>query len=131
MRASVGLGLLGGAVDLAVGAILLLQTPMTMMPSLATALGFFAGIGLLALGVIVLVTALLMSRRGAMERGLRAGGLMLLYGALMLAIGGAMLGQVFPLMGGSLYSGITMIVLGVAMLVSGGSMARGRNRMGT
>ena len=97
---------------------------MTMMPTASETLSFLGGAGLLALGAIVLGTAVLMSRPGPVGRGRVFGGLMLLYGVLMLAIAGAMLAQVFPMMEGALYSGIAMIVLGVAMLISGGTMPR-------
>jgi hypothetical protein len=52
------------------------------------------------------------------------GGLMLLYGAIMLVLGMGMLGQVFSMMQGSTLSGAVMLLMGVAMLYSGYGMIR-------
>jgi len=47
---------------------------------------------------------------------------MLLYGAIMLVLGMAMLGKVFSTMQGSTLSGAVMLLLGAAMLYSGYGM---------
>jgi uncharacterized membrane protein HdeD (DUF308 family) len=55
-----------------------------------------------------------------------AGLLMICYGVIMLILGVAMIGQLFSfMMQGSMVSGITMILLGLAMLYSGLDMSKG------
>jgi uncharacterized membrane protein len=59
---------------------------------------------------------------GMMKRRSFIGALMLLYGVIMLVLGGGMIGQMFSVMQWSTLSGSVMIIVGVAMLCSGYSM---------
>jgi hypothetical protein len=122
-RVSGIIGVVGGLVDIIVGAVILGQ-PMEMQPMMTFGPASWLGSFLLALGVIVLLSGLyvltvrMMRGRGAF------GWLMILYGIVMLALGGGMLGQILPMMQGSAISGTVMIIIGLAMLYSGYDMAR-------
>jgi hypothetical protein len=117
------IGVVGGLVDIIVGAVFL-QQPMEMQPMTSFGPTSWIGYFLLTLGVIVLLsglyvlTARMMRGRGAF------GSLMILYGIVMLALGGGMLGQILPMMQGSAISGTVMILIGLAMLYSGHDMTR-------
>jgi hypothetical protein len=129
LRASVGVGIVGGIVDLASGFTLLAgpnsgAPPMGMMPSP----GVWGGLLLLAMGVVVLVTTLLMLGDWGMRFPAIFRVLMVVYGIAMLIIGVAMVAQVFPMTSGFLLSGGMMVIVGAAMLVSAASrkIAMGR-----
>ena len=113
------IGILGGLVDLVSG-LLFFVGPMG--PS-SMAAGW-AGVGLIALGVVVLATAVSLALAPMDRRQTGYGGLMLAYGVLMLVLGAAMLAGVLPVMAGSLFSGAAMLFVGVAMLYSGATMTR-------
>jgi hypothetical protein len=121
---SAAIGLVGGIVDMIAGFALLQSAGMAeepmMVPSLATWGGYF----LVALGGIVLLTALYLLTSRMMRNSSVIGSLMVLYGGIMLILGVAMLGQVFSMMQGSTLSGVVMLVIGVAMLYSGYGMSR-------
>lgn len=91
-----------------------------MVSSPAMVGGYF----LLVLGVIVLLTGLYLLTSHMMKNHSIIGGLMLLYGAIMLVLGMGMLGQVFSMMQGSTLSGAVMLLMGVAMLYSGHGMIK-------
>lgn len=80
------------------------------------------GYSLLVLGAIVLLTGLYVLTSHMMKHYSIIGGLMLLYGAIMLVLGLAMLGKVFSTMQGSTLSGAVMLLMGAAMLYSGYGM---------
>jgi hypothetical protein len=97
---------------------------MGMMPSP----GVWGGLLLLAMGVVVLVTTLLMLGDWGMRFPAIFRVLMVVYGIAMLIIGVAMVAQVFPMTSGFLLSGGMMVIVGAAMLVSAASrkIAMGR-----
>src|SRR5436309_533213 len=99
-RYSILLGIIGGALDLGVGLLLLTTVPMA---SAETGMGV---------------------RSAARRRS--QGSLMIVFGALMFVVGAAMLGRVFPVMQGSVPSGGAMIAVGVGMLYVGATMRRVR-----
>jgi len=111
------IGLVGGIVDLWAGLTLLLQDSMMMQN--VRSLGYFLTI----LGVIVLMTGAFMFVPKIMSRF--TGLLMIIYGLVMLILGGGMLTGVFNvMMQWSSLSGVVMLVLGLVMLYSGSTMPR-------
>ena len=116
---SAAIGVVGGIVDMVAG--LALRQPAGMMvPSTAKWGGYF----LLILGPIVLVTGLYLLTADMMTNRSTIGGLMVLYGVIMLVLGVAMLGQVFSMMQGSTLSGSVMLLMGILMLYSGYGMTK-------
>lgn len=122
-RASGVIGVVGGVVDIIVGAVSL-QQPMEMQPMMELSPSSWIGYFLLGLGIIVLLSGLYVLTSRMMKGRSTFGWLMILYGIIMLALGGGMLGQILPMMQGSAISGTVMIVIGLAMLYSGYDMAR-------
>lgn len=94
--------------------------------SMATSGILTAGYSILALGVIVLLTGAYVLVSKMINHRFILGVLMVVYGLIMLALGGGMIGRVFNfmMMQDSTISGITMIIMGIAMLYSGLSMTR-------
>lgn len=124
MKASVIIGIAGGLVDLVSGSVLLADASSrgSLMGMMGPSSSTWGGLFLLALGIVVLVTTLLMMG----EWGRRAPAtfrlLMFVYGIAMLSVGASMIAQLFSMTSGSLLSGAVMIVVGAAMLVSAASM---------
>jgi hypothetical protein len=116
---SAAIGLIGGIVDMVAG-LALLQPAGMMFSSTAMWGGYF----LLILGSIVLLTGLYLLTAHMMKNRSTIGGLMVLYGVIMLVLGVAMLGQVFSMMWGSTFSGSVMLLMGILMLYSGYGMAK-------
>ena len=82
-----------------------------------------AGYSLLALGAIVFLTGVYVLATRMMKHRSTIGLLMIVYGAVMLVLGAGMIGQLFNIMmQGSTVSGVTMILVGLAMLYSGSQM---------
>jgi len=98
---------------------LALLRPTGMMVS---TIAIWGGYFLLILGSIVLLTGLYLLTSHMMKHGSMIGGLMVLYGVIMLVLGVAMLAQVFSMMQGSTLSGSVMLLMGVLMLYSGYGM---------
>jgi uncharacterized membrane protein len=116
---SAAIGVIGGIVDMVAG-LALLQPAGMMVSSTAIWGGYF----LLTLGSIVLLTGLYLLISHMMKNRSTIGGLMVLYGVIMLVLGVAMLGQVFSMMQGSTLSGSVMLLMGTLMLYSGYGMAK-------
>jgi hypothetical protein len=116
---SVAIGVVGGIVDIVAG-LALLQPAGMMVSSTAMWGGYF----LLILGSIVLLTGLYLLTSHMMKNRSTVGGLMVLYGVIMLVLGVAMLGQVFSTMQGSTLSGSVMLLIGILMLYSGYGMTK-------
>ena len=116
---SAAVGVVGGIVDLVAG-LALLQPAEMIVSSTAVWGGYF----LLMLGSIVLVTGLYLLTAHMMKNRSTIGGLMVLYGVIMLVLGVAMLGQVFSMMQGSMLSGSVMLLMGILMLYSGYGMTK-------
>lgn len=116
---SAAIGVVGGIVDIVAGLALLRPAGM-MVSSTATWGGYF----LLILGSIVLLTGLYLLTSHMMKNRSTIGGLMVLYGVIMLVLGVAMLGQLFSMMQGSTLSGSVMLLMGVLMLYSGYGMIK-------
>ena len=136
VKQSALLAIVGGVVDMVAGWALLESTP-PMMPitvplgetNLPTMMpigesGLAPGYFLLGLGVIVFLTGVYMFYRKMMMHRSRFGLLMIGYGIIMLVLGVGMIGNLFSMMQGSALSGTVMLVVGVAMLYSGSTMAR-------
>jgi uncharacterized membrane protein len=122
-RVSGVIGVVGGLVDIIAGAVFL-QQPMEVQPMMEFSPTSWIGYFLLALGIIVLLSGLYVLTARMMKGRSTFGWLMILYGIVMLALGGGMLGQIFSMMQGSAISGTVMIVVGLAMLYSGYDMTR-------
>lgn len=80
------------------------------------------GIGIMALGTAVFITALLGATSLGRERMKLFGSLMATYGVLMLFVGISMYEGVTPMMQGSSLLGSAMVVVGVLMTLGGGLM---------
>jgi hypothetical protein len=120
------IGIGGGALDIAVGSLLLTQS---MNPTDMGMIGFETGVVavfLLLLGLVVLVTGTYVFSASMMRHSAILSGLMILYGVIMLILGVGMITGMFRLMmmGASLLSGGLMLLSGAAMLYSGVSMRR-------
>jgi hypothetical protein len=113
------MGVIGGIVDMVAG-LALLQPAGMMVSSTAMWGGYF----LLMLGSMVLLTGLYLLTSHVMKNRSTIGGVMVLYGVIMLVLGVAMLGQVFSMMQGSTLSGSVMLLMGILMLYSGYGMAK-------
>jgi drug/metabolite transporter (DMT)-like permease len=119
------IGLIGGLIDAFVGLLILQRNPMGMGSPMMSASSAFAGYSLLALGAIVFLTGVYVLVARMMEHRSMIGLLMTVYGVVMLVLGAGMIGQLFNIMmQGSTVSGITMILVGLAMLYSGSQMTR-------
>jgi len=126
------LAIVGGLVDFFVGLMVLRAASMMggsdvqmMNPASAQLLGYFP----LALGAIVSLTGFHMLNSRMMVRGRLFGGLMIIYGIIMLILGVGMIGQIFNvMMQASLISGFSMILIGSAMVYSGFIMTARRTR---
>jgi hypothetical protein len=122
-RFSGAIGVVGGLVDIIVGAVIL-QQPMGNQPMMELSPSSWIGYFLLALGIIVLLSGLYVLTARMMTRRKQFGWLMIVYGVVMLVLGAGMLGQMFSMMQGFVISGTVMIVIGLAMLYSGYNMTR-------
>jgi uncharacterized membrane protein len=122
-RFSGAIGVVGGLVDIIVGAVIL-QQPMGNQPMMELSPSSWIGYFLLALGIIVLLSGLYVLTARMMTRRKQFGWLMIVYGVVMLVLGAGMLGQMFSMMQGFVISGTVMIVIGLAMLYSGYDMTR-------
>jgi uncharacterized membrane protein HdeD (DUF308 family) len=122
-RFSGAIGVVGGLVDIIVGAVIL-QQPMGNQPMMELSPSSWIGYFLLALGIIVLLSGLYVLTARMMTRRSVFGWLMIVYGVVMLVLGAGMLGQMFSMMQGFVISGTVMIVIGLAMLYSGYDMTR-------
>ena len=122
-KVSAAIGVVGGPIDIGAGFAYLQQSsPMqpTMGPGPTPWIGYF----LLVLGVIVLLSGLYLLGARMLKSRAPMGLLMILYGLMMLALGFGMVGQIFSMVQGSVFSGTVMVIVGVAMLYSGYGMAR-------
>jgi hypothetical protein len=129
------LALVGAAFDFASGYLIIAST---MQPALigmgmniesihTSAYGW--GIGISAMGIVLIVTAFLsLTQLGKNKMG-TFGILMISYGIIMLILGAAMYQQVTPAMKGAIVSGIGMFVVGALMIFNGAMMQRNRGMM--
>jgi hypothetical protein len=124
------LGLVGGVLDFASGAGLLLNgTQQTMMGNTAVSpQNEVLALGLFALGAIVIITAIASVMSVGRGRPKLLSGLMLAYGIVMLLVGGSMAGGLVTMMSTPLY-GYAMIIVGLLMIVNGSIMSRGPTMM--
>lgn len=123
------LGLAGAFLDLLSGYLILSNSMMPandmniMIPTYSST-GLAWSIGLFALGALLLVSVLVSSTNTGMSHMGLVGGLMILYGFVMMLIGGAMLFRVTPMMSDYLSSSTGMFVVGALMIVNGSFMRR-------
>ncbi len=122
------LSLIGAILDFSAGTLIVRgSSSMSMggemgMEAMGAAAVFWP-ILLYSLGVILIVTGLLGITKIGMGRMRLFGGLMILDGFLMLAIGGSMIIGVTLMMSG-IISGIVMLFVGSAMIGNGALMAK-------
>ena len=84
------------------------------------------GIGILALGAVLLVTAAASATSSGVHRMKTFGATMALYGIVMLFIGVSMYSGASPMMAGTALSGLGMLAVGALMVVNGAVMSRPR-----
>jgi len=121
---SIALGILGGALDLAVGLLILATGPMASSNGMGVTAGYVGAILLLLLGGVILGSTVQMIGSRKTPRRRSEGFLMILYGVLMIPTGLAMLGRLFPAMQAPEAFGATMVVVGLAMIYIGATMRR-------
>ena len=123
------LGVLGAALDFYSAYRLAAPEISTMggMPAYSSS-GTAWGVGLAALGVLLLVTAAAgASSLGEGRMGL-FGGLMVAFGSIMLLVGAAMGLGVSPSMQTAAFAGLGMLAVGVLMVANGSVMLRAEGR---
>ena len=126
------LSLVGAILDFSAGTLIVRgSSTMSMggemgMQTMVNASVFWP-ILLYSLGVILIVTGLLGITKIAIGRMGLFGGLMILYGIMMLAIGGSMIVGVTLMMSGMI-SGTAMLFIGAAMIGNGTLMVQRRAR---
>src|SRR3989442_1092371 len=126
-RVSIVLGIVGGALDLGVGLLILATGPMASSAAMGITVAYVGAILLLLLGGVILGSTVQMIGSRKTPRRRSEGLLMFVYGVLMLMVGAAMIGRLFPTMQAPEVSGAAMIGVGLAMLYIGTTMRRGSN----
>lgn len=121
---SIVLGIVGGALDLGVGLLILATGPMASADGMGVTGAYVGAILLLLLGGIILGSTVQMIGSRKTPRRRSEGFLMVVYGVVMLAAGAAMLDRLFPTMQATEASGATMIGVGLAMTYVGATMRR-------
>jgi len=126
------LALVGAILDFSAGTLIVRSSSsMSMIDEMGmsvTVAGTVAWpIFLYSLGVILVATGLLGITKIGMRRMRLFGGLMILYGIVMLAVGGSMIIGVTLMMSGMI-SGIAMLFIGSAMIGNGALMAKRQAR---
>jgi hypothetical protein len=119
------IGIVGGVIDLASGTSLLLNGTQTgpMGETTLTPQNEAVALGLYVLGIIVIASAAMLIVAAGRRHSNFLSGLMVVYGIVMLLIGGAMAGGLISMMNTSLY-GYAMLVIGLLMILSGSLMSR-------
>src|SRR2546427_3104976 len=123
---SIVLGIVGGALDLGVGLLILATGPMASSAAMGITVAYVGAILLLLLGGVILGSTVQMIGSRKTPRRRSEGLLMFVYGVLMLMVGAAMIGRLFPTMQAPEVSGAAMIGVGLAMLYIGTTMRRGQ-----
>ena len=123
------LGLAGAFLDYVSGYLILVHSMMstnlmgTIMTSYRSS-GLAWSVCLFALGTLLLITSIVsISKTGLARMGL-FGVLMIVYGIVMLFVGGAMILRITPMMSSYLVSSTGMFVVGALMIINGGIMRR-------
>ena len=119
------IGLLGGVLDFASGAGLLLGGVQhtTMGNTSVSPQNEVLALGLFVLGAIVIITAVVSVMSVGRRQPKLISGSMVAYGIVMLLIGGSMVGGLVTMMSTPLY-GYAMIIVGIFMIVNGSIMSR-------
>jgi hypothetical protein len=118
------LGVVGAVLDFYVGYLILQGSSTNDMGMVVIQSGSALawGVGLFILGGLLILTALASVTSLGTGRGKSFGALMVVYGVVMLAIGGFMYSGFAPMMGGALLSSLGMILLGALMVLNGAVM---------
>jgi hypothetical protein len=124
------IGLVGGVLDLASGAGLLLggMQQASMGSNDIARQNELLALGLFWLGVIVMITAVVSILSVGRGRRKLFSGLMIAYGVVMLLVGGSMAGGLVMMMSTPFY-GYAMIIVGVLMIANGSIMSRAQMMM--
>jgi hypothetical protein len=123
------LGLVGALLDFYSAYLLYTANPMVLNEqgmAVQSGAGVVWGFGIAALGVVLAVTVVGAVLTKGLDRMKDFGALMVVYGVVMLFVGGYMLTGLGPMMQGTLFPGIGMLVVGALMILNGGLMARPR-----
>lgn len=83
------------------------------------------GVGLAALGVLLVATAAASFSSFGADRMALFGGMMVVYGVVMLLVGATMDAMISPAMQTASLTGLGMLVVGAVMVVNGSMMLRG------
>ena len=123
----VALGLGGAVLDWYSGYILIANSSMTpggMGVAQSSGPGLVWGVGVVALGLVLAVTAAVMALRAEAVSMGDAGALMVVYGLVMLFIGASMYLGLTSMMQGTYFPALGMVALGGLMVANGALMRR-------
>jgi hypothetical protein len=123
------LGLVGAVLDFYSAYLLYTANPMVLNEqgmAVQSSAGVVWGFGIAALGVVLAVTVVGAVLTKGLDRMKDFGALMVVYGLAMLFVGGYMLTGLGPMMQGTLFPGVGMLVVGVLMILNGWLMASRR-----
>lgn len=133
MRASVAIGVVlgvtGAMLDFVSGYLILTHS-MTSINEMGTIMTSYSYAGaawsvcLIGLGTLLLVTSIVSISGTGLTRMALFGALMVVYGIVMVFMGGAMYLRLTPMMDGYLLSSIGMFIVGALMIINGGIMRR-------
>ncbi len=118
------LGIAGAFLDFSAGYLLLTQSMTTTNDMGVTNVEYNAstiswGVGIIALGAVLLITALVSVSTIGIKRMRFMGVIMVIYGATMLFIGASMYSRIASMMEGSLALSFGMFLVGGLMVLNG------------
>ena len=124
-------GLAGALLDFASAYLIIAQSVTMTQNGMGMTLteytnpsGIIWGVGLAALGIVLIVTAFVSLSSLSRKRMVTIGRLMFAYGIVMLLVGTSMLSGLTPMMAGSVPSSLGMFAIGVLMIFNGIAMGR-------
>lgn len=126
-RTGLALSLIGAILDFTSGTLIFGASSMPLERSMGmTAITMDANVWttiLYGLGGLLVITGIAGATRIGTGRMHLTGGIMTAYGVIMLIIGGLMFTRATPMMQSAEFLGIGMIVIGLAMIINGVTMA--------
>jgi hypothetical protein len=119
------LALIGAALDFYSSYEIMSYPTMTVGMAEGTLSATIWGVGLAALGVLLVATAAASFSSFGADRMALFGGIMVVYGVVMLLVGATMDASISPAMQTASLTGLGMLVVGAVMVVNGSMMLRG------
>lgn len=124
----IAIGIVGAILDFYSGYQINAQSMSTAsdMATGSVSPGLAWGVGIIALGVVLLVTSVGSAVLPNAVKMKDLGALMIVYGLTMLFIGASMYSGLAPMMNGALFPAIGMLVVGALMIANGAFMRRSK-----